>query len=109
MYYAHEGVGSQEWTKVSISKGPVGRYGHAACMVENRFYVFGGQADGMFMNDMWMYDIKQCMFISFLTVNGAFMLDSVWHSDSTYVGASFVHHTSTASSNRSCVSGSVQR
>ncbi|OWZ44579.1 hypothetical protein C351_02711 [Cryptococcus neoformans c8] len=50
---------SQEWTKVPISKGPVGRYGHAACMVENRFYVFGGQADGMFMNDMWMYDIKQ--------------------------------------------------
>lgn len=50
---------SQEWTKILISKGPIGRYGHAACMVENRFYVFGGQADGMFMNDMWMYDIKQ--------------------------------------------------
>ncbi|WVR06271.1 hypothetical protein IAU60_003301 [Kwoniella sp. DSM 27419] len=50
---------SQEWTSVPIARGPVGRYGHAVCLVEGRFYVFGGQADGAFMNDLWMYDIKQ--------------------------------------------------
>lgn len=109
MYCAHEGVGSQEWTKVPISKGPIGRYGHAACMVENRFYVFGGQADGMFMNDMWMYDIKQCMFCFFpvSTVNCAFMSDSIWNNGSAYMEASLIHHTATASSNRSCVGGSI--
>ncbi|WWC70663.1 uncharacterized protein I206_104614 [Kwoniella pini CBS 10737] len=50
---------SQEWTSLPVQKGPVGRYGHAVCLVEGRFYVFGGQADGAFMNDLWMYDIKQ--------------------------------------------------
>ncbi|ODN81703.1 hypothetical protein L202_02097 [Cryptococcus amylolentus CBS 6039] len=50
---------SQEWTLLPVARGPVGRYGHAVCMVESKFYVFGGQADGAFMNDMWSYDIKQ--------------------------------------------------
>ncbi|WWC88764.1 uncharacterized protein L201_003677 [Kwoniella dendrophila CBS 6074] len=50
---------SQEWTSVPVQRGPVGRYGHAVCLVEGKFYVFGGQADGAFMNDLWMYDIKQ--------------------------------------------------
>ncbi|WVW84560.1 hypothetical protein I302_106594 [Kwoniella bestiolae CBS 10118] len=50
---------SQEWTSLPVQKGPVGRYGHAVCLVDGKFYVFGGQADGAFMNDLWMYDIKQ--------------------------------------------------
>ncbi|OCF30994.1 hypothetical protein I316_07401 [Kwoniella heveanensis BCC8398] len=50
---------SQEWTKVPVARGPVGRYGHAVCLIEGKFYVFGGQADGAFMNDLWMYDLKQ--------------------------------------------------
>ncbi|WVF69370.1 hypothetical protein IAT40_004146 [Kwoniella sp. CBS 6097] len=50
---------SQEWTNVPVSRGPVGRYGHAVCLLEGRFYVFGGQADGAFMSDLWMYDLKQ--------------------------------------------------
>jgi hypothetical protein len=29
-------------------------------MIETRFFVFGGQAEGAFMNDLWAYDIKQC-------------------------------------------------
>lgn len=52
-------VGTQEWTNVPVSPGPVGRYGHAACMHDTRFFVFGGQAEGAFMNDLWTYDIKQ--------------------------------------------------
>ncbi|WVQ96869.1 hypothetical protein IAU59_003976 [Kwoniella sp. CBS 9459] len=50
---------SQEWTNVPVSRGPVGRYGHAVCLIEGKFYVFGGQADGAFMSDLWMYDLKQ--------------------------------------------------
>ncbi|WWD18388.1 hypothetical protein CI109_102838 [Kwoniella shandongensis] len=50
---------SQEWTSVPVSSGPQGRYGHAVTLLEGKFYVFGGQADGAFMNDLWMYDLKQ--------------------------------------------------
>ncbi|ORY28504.1 hypothetical protein BCR39DRAFT_535012 [Naematelia encephala] len=50
---------TQEWTAVPVAPGPVGRYGHAACMHDTRFFVFGGQADGAFMSDLWAYDIKQ--------------------------------------------------
>lgn len=28
-------------------------------MFETRFFVFGGQAEGEFMNDLWAYDIRQ--------------------------------------------------
>jgi hypothetical protein len=45
---------------VPVAPGPIGRYGHAACMNETRFFVFGGQAEGAFMNDLWAYDIRQC-------------------------------------------------
>ncbi len=30
------------------------------CMHDTRFFVFGGQAEGSFLNDLWAYDIKQC-------------------------------------------------
>ncbi|WVQ80675.1 hypothetical protein IAT38_002780 [Cryptococcus sp. DSM 104549] len=50
---------SQEWTSVPVQRGPVGRYGHAVCIVDGLFYVFGGQADGAFMNDLWVYDVRQ--------------------------------------------------
>ena len=42
-----------------VARGPMGRYGHAVCMHDTRFFVFGGQAEGAFMNDLWAYDIKQ--------------------------------------------------
>ena len=53
-------TGTQEWTQVPVARGPVGRYGHAVTMHDTKFYVFGGQAEGAFMNDLWSYDIRQC-------------------------------------------------
>ncbi|KAK4684618.1 hypothetical protein P7C73_g5552, partial [Tremellales sp. Uapishka_1] len=50
---------TQEWTSVPVGPGPIGRYGHAACMHETKFLVFGGQAEGSFMNDLWAYEVKQ--------------------------------------------------
>lgn len=52
-------TGTQEWTRVPVGAGPVGRYGHAVCMLDTSFFVFGGQAEGAFMNDLWAYEVKQ--------------------------------------------------
>jgi len=62
-------LGTQEWTSVPVEPGPIGRYGHAATMYETRFFVFGGQAEGAFMNDLWAYDIKQCGLPAFLALS----------------------------------------
>lgn len=51
---------TQEWTRVPVLAGPSGRYGHAACMVGNTFYVHGGHVDGRNLDDLWAFDVSQC-------------------------------------------------
>ncbi|KAF8632976.1 hypothetical protein AX15_001573 [Amanita polypyramis BW_CC] len=50
---------SKEWTRVTVhGRTPAGRYGHAVAMAGSKFFVFGGQADGTFFDDLWVFDLN---------------------------------------------------
>jgi hypothetical protein len=54
---------SREWTRVVTNgPGPVGRYGHVMSMVGSKLFVFGGQINGEFLNDMWAFDLNSRTF-----------------------------------------------
>lgn len=51
---------SRQWSR-SIPPGsrPTGRYGHTLNILGSRLYVFGGQVEGYFFNDLVAFDLNQ--------------------------------------------------
>ncbi|RPD82332.1 galactose oxidase [Lentinus tigrinus ALCF2SS1-7] len=50
---------SREWTRISVDgPAPAGRIGHSVVMIGPRIYVFGGEADGEYFNDLWCFDLS---------------------------------------------------
>jgi hypothetical protein len=57
------GLVSRDWTRVTVhGPAPIGRYGHAVAIVGTVFFVFGGQVDGTFTDDLWAFDLNTCKF-----------------------------------------------
>lgn len=49
---------SLKWTVAqTVRPRPCGRYGHSLSNLGARIYVFGGQVDDMFFDDMWAFDL----------------------------------------------------
>jgi hypothetical protein len=52
-------LASRQWSR-AIPPGPrpAGRYGHTLNILGSRLYVFGGQVDGFFFNDLVAFDLN---------------------------------------------------
>lgn len=58
-----EGLGSvavyDQWVSLSVTgRQPKARYEHAAAVVQEKMYVFGGNHNGRYLNDMQVLDLK---------------------------------------------------
>ena len=50
---------SRQWSRATPpGDRPAGRYGHTLNILGSRIYIFGGQVDGYFFNDLIAYDLN---------------------------------------------------
>ena len=51
---------SRQWSRsLPPSPRPTGRYGHTLNILGSKLYVFGGQVEGYFFNDLVAFDLNQ--------------------------------------------------
>ncbi|WFD18012.1 hypothetical protein MCAP1_000224 [Malassezia caprae] len=56
-------LNNREWTRVVAphaqgGPGPVGRYGHSLSILGSNLFVFGGQLDDDFFDELWRFDLN---------------------------------------------------
>lgn len=56
-------LNNREWTRVVAPRaqggpGPVGRYGHTLSILGSNLFVFGGQLDDEFFDELWRFDLN---------------------------------------------------
>ena len=51
---------TRHWSRaLPAGSRPSGRYGHSLNILGSKIYIFGGQVDGYFMNDLSAFDLNQ--------------------------------------------------
>ncbi len=60
---------------VPQSTAPAGRYGHAVTMCGTKFFLYGGQVDGEFLDDLWAFDLGSRMWSFNFLVPESFTLN----------------------------------
>jgi hypothetical protein len=57
---------TKQWYKPPIQGNPnVGRFAHSATVIGSKMYIFGGQSDGYFLNDLIAFDLQSRKFFFF--------------------------------------------
>jgi hypothetical protein len=52
-------LATSQWYKPPIQGNPnVGRFGHSAAVIGSKMYIFGGQSDGYYLNDLVTFDLQ---------------------------------------------------
>lgn len=52
-------IASRQWSRASPpGPRPAGRYGHSLNILGSKIYIFGGQVEGYFFNDLVAYDLN---------------------------------------------------
>jgi hypothetical protein len=50
---------TKQWSKaLPAGPRPSGRYGHSLNILDSRIYIFGGQVEGYFFNDLVAFDLN---------------------------------------------------
>jgi hypothetical protein len=53
-------IATRQWSRaLPAGPRPCGRYGHSLTILGSKIYVFGGQVEGYFMNDLVAFDLNQ--------------------------------------------------
>lgn len=51
---------TRQWSRaLPAGPRPSGRYGHTLNILGSKIYIFGGQVEGIFMNDLSAFDLNQ--------------------------------------------------
>lgn len=52
-------LATRQWSRANpLGPRPAGRYGHTINILGSKLYIFGGQVDGFFFNDLVAFDLN---------------------------------------------------